>query len=72
MDYELIKRNWKRLKANLTRARNSKDPDKVIAAVDAAEKWFETNSQVFPDAWPHWQSLRDSARMAKRHGVPFS
>lgn len=72
MELSIIKRNWRRLRTNLTKARNSKDPDKVLAAVAAAERWFEENSQPFPDEWQHWLSLRDSARMAKRHGLPFS
>ena len=71
VDPLVVNRAWRRFKSNLTRAKNSKDPDKVIAAVDAADAWFTERDLPHPDAWQHWLSLRDSALMAKRHGHPF-
>jgi hypothetical protein len=72
IDEAACRKAWIRFKGALTRARNSKNPDKVIAVIDDAERWFEDNKYPFPDAWPHWESLRDSARMAKHHGYPFN
>lgn len=71
-DYAAIKKAWTVFKGTLTRAKKSKDPDKVIAAIDKADAWFTDRNYPHPDAWPHWESLRDSARMAKRHGYPFN
>lgn len=71
IDYAAVKKAWTRFKAALTRAKNSKDPDKVIAAIDAADAWFTEHKFPHPDAWPHWESLRDSALMSKRYGYPY-
>lgn len=49
------------LKRNLTRAKNSGDPRKVVIAADAALKRFEEIG--WPDCWSDFQRARDDAQI---------
>lgn len=51
-DYAVLNRANRRHKAALTRAKNSGDPFKVIAACHAARDEFDEN--MYPDNWPMW------------------
>jgi hypothetical protein len=66
-DYALAQRLYKKHKSALTRAKNTGDPDKVIAAVKAFEADFENNNLPLPDSWSDWQRAADDAVMAKRY-----
>lgn len=50
---------YSKLKANLTRAKNSGDGRKVLAAVEKAVEVFET--KIWPDDWALWRGALDDA-----------
>jgi len=53
IDYERANREYARQKAALTRAENSGDPDKVVAAVKkAVAEWNAWGA--WPDGWHRW------------------
>ena len=53
IDYERADREWPKQKAALTRAINSGDPHKVVAAVEkAVREWNEWGT--WPDGWHRW------------------
>lgn len=58
-DYDALNRMVRRHKAALTRAKNSGDPRKVIAACDAAIADFDKT--MWPDNWPIWTVAREDA-----------
>ena len=49
----------RRHKAALTRAKNSGDPEKILAAAQAALDEFEVEG--WPDQWSLWQRAKDDA-----------
>ena len=51
-DYAALNRMCRKHKGALTRAKNSDDPHKVIAACEAARDDF--NAGMWPDNWPLW------------------
>ena len=59
-----LTRNMRKHKAALTRAKNTKDPDKIIAACDAALASFDTYG--WPDCWSLWVRERSDAQFAKQ------
>jgi len=63
-DYTLTQKEFSNLKGRLTRAKNSKDPDKVIAEVSRAMYIFECKG--YPDSWSDWERAREDARLEKR------
>lgn len=68
-DYAAMKKELPKLRAALTRAKNSKDNDKVIAACDAAFARFDVIG--YPDQHFDWQRARDDAENYKRMKRPF-
>ncbi len=66
--YSLTQAEYKKLKTALTRAINSKDPDKIIKTVNHAEAIFEEKG--FPDAWARWKVAKEDAEFAKMRGHP--
>jgi hypothetical protein len=68
-DYALAQRLYKKHKSALTRAKNTGDPDKVIAAVKAFEADFENNNLPLPDSWSDWQRAADDAVFAKQRSA---
>jgi len=66
LDYTAMDRELPGLKARLTRAINSKDPDKVLAAVKVAFARFDVIG--YPDQWHRWERAKDDATFAKQHG----
>ena len=48
---------YTRLKSNLTRARNSADPIRVLSHVADAFGYFESDG--YPDDWHRWQRAAD-------------
>jgi hypothetical protein len=60
IDYDLMNREHPKLKAKLTRARNSGDPLKVAEAVKAAtDVWKQVG--CWPDDWPLWRNAIEDA-----------
>lgn len=60
----ITKAEYAKLKSSLTRAKNSGDPMKVLAAVEAAVAVF--NEKIWPDDWAMWRiSLEDAAQEAR-------
>lgn len=68
-DYDAMKKELPKLRAALTRAKNSKDNKKVIAAVNAAFARFEVIG--YPDQWSDWQRAKDDAEFNIRMNRPF-
>lgn len=58
-----------KLRAALTRAKNSKDNDKVIAACKHAFARFEIIG--YPDQWSDWARADADAENNKRYNRPF-
>lgn len=62
-DYLAAQKRFRLFKSALTRATNTKDPHKVIAACDAFFAHYErADSEPFPDDWHRWERARDDAR----------
>lgn len=55
IDYAAAKKAYKRQKAALTRAINSKNPDQVILVVQAAVREWNQPGAAWPDAWSRWE-----------------
>lgn len=69
-DYDAMKKELPRLRAALTRAKNTNDPQKVIDTVDAAFARFDVIG--FPDQWHAWQRAKDDAIFTlQRQNKPF-
>ena len=62
-DYDRLNRMVRRHRSALTRAKNSGDPRKVIAAVDAAFAEFDEPGNIWPDSWHVWNIARLDAVM---------
>lgn len=61
----ITKAEYAKLKSALTRAKNSGDPQKVLTAVEAAVKVFD--SKIWPDDWAMWRiALEDAAHDARQ------
>lgn len=67
MSYTLTQAEFTKLKSKLTRAKNSKDPDKIIATVDEAMVIFADKG--YPDNWHNWERAKEDAIVAKRHAA---
>lgn len=51
------------LKAALTRAKKSGDPDKVLATVQSAYRTFDET--YWPDCWSDWERAKQDALVKK-------
>lgn len=67
----LTKAQMSAAKSRLTRALNSKDPERVIAEVDRTFAEWEDGDYAFPDNWHRWNIARTDATMALAYGVPM-
>lgn len=63
-DYAAMNGVVRKHKAALTRAKNSGDPRKVIAACDAAFAAFDEPGMIWPDNWHLWNIARQDAEFA--------
>lgn len=64
----LTQAEYRSLKSKLTRAKNSKDPQKLLdTAVSALERFDEVG---YPDDWNRWSIAAEDARyaLAKQRG----
>ena len=52
-----------KLKAALTRAKKSGNPDRVLAAVQSAYREFDGN--YWPDCWLDWERAKQDALIKK-------
>ena len=59
INYEALNKAYRKQKAALTRAKNSNDPLKVLAAVESAVKDF--NAYGWPDQWATWRIALNEA-----------
>jgi hypothetical protein len=67
MNYDALRRLIRKHKSALTRAKNTGDPTKVIAACDAFFADFDgPNAPPLPDAWHAWSIARQDAEYALR------
>jgi hypothetical protein len=71
IDYERMNRIYPKQKAALTRAVNSGNPYKVLAAVQkAVSEWNEIGA--WPDGWARWDVALSDAAFAQRMAAgPF-
>ncbi len=66
----ITKQEYAKLKSALTRAKNSGDGHKVLAAVEAAVEVF--NEKIWPDDWPLWRiALEDASWDARRGSADY-
>jgi hypothetical protein len=70
-DYDLAQRLFRKHKAALTRAKNTRDPHKVIDAVEAAYADWDANDIPYPDSWHTWESAKRDAGLALAYGTPY-
>lgn len=68
IDYARAKREMPGLKSKLTRAKNSKEPDKVLKACEEAYAAFDAWG-AFPDNWHLWENAKRDAEFAKARGL---
>lgn len=61
-----MKKTVPKLKAELTRARNSNDPQKLKAAAEKGLNFFANNSYI--DDWRIWESAKRDAEWAIARG----
>ena len=59
-------RTYRAQKAALTRAKNSGDPDKVIAEVKRFYAEYDDADMPLPDDWHRWNIARIDAEHLKR------
>lgn len=59
LNYVAMKRELPKLRAALTRAKNSGDPQKVVDAVDLAFARFDVIG--YPDSWHTWNIAKSDA-----------
>jgi predicted NBD/HSP70 family sugar kinase len=59
VDYKALNEMVRRQRAALTRAVNTRDPERVILVCrDAVREWNEPGA-MWPDEWARWQSALD-------------
>ena len=67
--YQLTQQEYRNLKSRLTRAQNTKDPEKILKVAQAALDRFENVG--FPDDHFRWERTKDDAKLAiSRKGLP--
>jgi hypothetical protein len=71
IDYALAKRLHTKHKAALTRAKNTGDPRKVIAACDAYFDAFEAADLPLTDDWHNWNIAKSDAELAIAYAIPY-
>lgn len=65
-DYSAMQKELPKLRAALTRAINSNDPNKVKETVTKAFARFDVIG--YPDQWSNWERAKDDAEFALRMG----
>lgn len=63
-DYDAMNKELPKLRAALTRAKKSGDPQKVIAAVKHATARFDVIG--WPDQWSNWERAKEDAELQLR------
>lgn len=58
-----------KLRAALTRARKSKNPDRIIETVRLAKQRFDEIG--YPDQWSNWERAESDALMSRQYGTPM-
>lgn len=66
VNYDAMQKELPKLRAALTRAKNSKDPKKLKAAAEKGLARFEEIG--YPDQWHAWQRAKDDAEFAIQRG----
>jgi hypothetical protein len=64
IDYDLMSREHPKMKAKLTRAKNSGDPMKILDAVEAAFDIFD-RCGAWPDDWATWNIALSDMRWSR-------
>lgn len=59
MDYTLTPKELTQLKAKLTKAIKGKNPEEILATVNAALAIFEEKG--YPDCWSDWERAKGDA-----------
>ncbi len=67
VDSQALNRMVKRQRAALTRAINSKDPEKVVLACRKAVSEWSTPGVCWPDDWSRWQRALDDVLAWPQH-----
>lgn len=61
-DWTWTKAAWRGCRASLTRALNTKDPERILKAVRKAVVQF--NQRGWPDSWARWRVAYEDAKLA--------
>lgn len=61
VDYAALNRMIKRQRAQLSRAKNSGDVEKLAAVVKQHVAEWDAPGAMWPDDWSHWQRTLDDA-----------
>ena len=64
-------KKYVQFKSKLTRAINSKDPEKVLTEVKAFEDYYKQSKDGIPDDWARWQRAADDATVKLKRGYGF-
>lgn len=67
----LTKAQFSAAKARLTRALNSKDPQRVLDTVAAEYATWDEGDYAYPDDWHRWERAKDDALLAQAYGTPL-
>lgn len=70
LDYPKLQAKVRKHKAALTRAKNSKDNDKIIAVCKAF--FADFGNDPYPDNWMLWQRAKEDAEHDKEMAKPPS
>lgn len=65
IDYAVMRKELPRLKAALTRAIKSGDPEKILAEVKKAYARFDQIG--WPDCWHRWEIAKTDVEMSRRY-----
>ena len=71
IDYALANKLHRKHKSALTRAKNTRDPHKVIAAVNAFYDEFEDAGLPLTDDWHTWSIAKSDAELAIAYDHPY-
>ncbi len=72
IDYAAAQKRFVQFKSALTKAQNTKDPQKVLAACEAFFDYYNrAESEPFPDDWHRWERAQDDAKFALQRAQPW-
>jgi hypothetical protein len=68
-DYARLNKMVRKHMSALTRAKKTRDPDKIITVCDKAFDEFDLPENIYPDNWHLWKAAKQEAEWAKQRGL---